>query len=291
VEDQIVNEWKLMKIEVGPKYTMNEIYHKVRTRWKERWKVDWEEEWMDPWQSWGQEGQLDQNQIRDYIDGERVMLLIQQKGGSLVEEMMNEEGFWDKFLCGPKWKKREWLEWIKDNPDWDQEWEKPEGWFPGEKEWFEEEDSWIEKIRRHDVANMKRLKEKGEDYWRKFEEEQKRDRQEKETKHQAKLKRKQEAEERWRDYCANQLKKLKEINHTQSEKEARWKEYCENQLREHWQKESTSGSEGHLLAHPDEVSAILTGGQLTSQEVFTLSERVGDDDDESGCLNISRFPF
>jgi hypothetical protein len=49
IEDTMANEWKLMKIEVGPKYTLQEIYHKVRSRWKDRWKVDWDEEEMDPW--------------------------------------------------------------------------------------------------------------------------------------------------------------------------------------------------------------------------------------------------
>jgi hypothetical protein len=46
VEDAITDEWKLMKIEVGPKYTLQEIHHKVRTRWKDRWKVTWAEEEM-----------------------------------------------------------------------------------------------------------------------------------------------------------------------------------------------------------------------------------------------------
>jgi hypothetical protein len=39
-----------------------------------------------------------------------------------------------------------------------------------------------------------------------------------------------------------------------------------------------TGSEGHLLAHPDEVSAILTGGQQTSLEVSTLSKGACGDD-------------
>jgi hypothetical protein len=37
------------------------------------------------------------------------------------------------------------------------------------------------------------------------------------------------------------------------------------------------GSDGHLPIHPDEVSATLAGGQQTVK-VFTLSERVGEDD-------------
>jgi hypothetical protein len=93
VDDQIANEWKLMKIEVGPRYTMNEIYHKVRSRWKDRWKIDWDEEMMDPWKAWGQEGHLERDQIKEWVEGERIMLLVQQKGGYLIENMMNEEGF------------------------------------------------------------------------------------------------------------------------------------------------------------------------------------------------------
>jgi hypothetical protein len=66
-----------------------------------------------------------------------MMLLVQQKGGSLIDAMMNEEGFWDKFLCGRKWKKKEWAGWIKDNSDWGLSWKEPEWWLPGEKQWFE----------------------------------------------------------------------------------------------------------------------------------------------------------
>jgi hypothetical protein len=39
-----------------------------------------------------------------------------------------------------------------------------------------------------------------------------------------------------------------------------------------------SGSEGHLLAHSDEVSVALAGGLQTSLEVFALSEGVCGDD-------------
>jgi hypothetical protein len=41
---------------------------------------------------------------------------------------------------------------------------------------------------------------------------------------------------------------------------------------------SASGSEGHLLTHPDEVAVTLAGDQQASVEVFTLSERVCGDD-------------
>jgi hypothetical protein len=41
--DRITDEWKLMRIEVSPRYTMQDIYHKARSRWKERWKIEWAE--------------------------------------------------------------------------------------------------------------------------------------------------------------------------------------------------------------------------------------------------------
>jgi hypothetical protein len=126
VDDQIVNEWKLMKIEVGPKYTMDEIYHKVRSRWKDRWEIIWDEDLMDPWQSWGQEGHLGREEAREWIDGKRLLLIVQGKGSSLIEELMEKSELWRKLLAGRKWKKKEWLDWTEDNPGWDQEWEAPE---------------------------------------------------------------------------------------------------------------------------------------------------------------------
>jgi hypothetical protein len=195
------------------------------------------------------------------------MLLVQQMGGNLVEEMMNEEGFWDKFLGGRKWKKEEWAECVKDTPDWGQSWKEPEYWLLGEKQWFEEEDSGQEKIRRQHEHNMKLWKEKGEDYRLKWREEIEAEKERKRLKNLRKLREKQEEEERWTAYCAGK-----------SYIELREKRHCEDQLRELWQKESMSGSEWHLLAHPDEVSATLTGGLQTSSEVLTLSERACGDD-------------
>jgi hypothetical protein len=39
-DDGIVEEWKTMKIEVTPRYTLEEVYHKTRTRRKERWQPE-----------------------------------------------------------------------------------------------------------------------------------------------------------------------------------------------------------------------------------------------------------
>jgi hypothetical protein len=48
-------------------------------------------------------------------------------------------------------------------------------------------------------------------------------------------------------------------------------------LRELDHEESMSGSEGHLLAHPDEVAATLTDGIRSPMGDHTLPERVGED--------------
>jgi hypothetical protein len=62
----------------------------------------------------------------------------------------------------------------------------------------------------------------------------------------------------------------KELNQEETKKEK------EDPLR--LLKESLSGSEGHLLEHPDEVKAILAGGRVTSVDVHTLLKGVREDD-------------
>jgi hypothetical protein len=93
----VVNRWKQMKIEVGPRCAMEEVYRKVRSRRKDRWKVQWDEDQMDPWQAWGIEGQLGRIEDREWIEGERTALVIQEEGSSFMEEMQ---------LGSEKWKKR-----------------------------------------------------------------------------------------------------------------------------------------------------------------------------------------
>jgi hypothetical protein len=89
----------------------------------------------------------------------------------------------------------------------------------------------------------------------------------------AKKKRLEEHVERWwADYYARQLGELKKENQEESERRSQWKEICESELI------SSRGSEGHLLEHPDEVSVTLTGGNQSSLEDFTLSERACGDD-------------
>jgi hypothetical protein len=112
VEDRIADRWKTMRIDVKPSYTMKEVYHKVGTRWKDRWKVEWPEEMVDNVKTWGQEGQIEDNQLRTWEDGTRFIMLIQMKGEQFLEEMMQEEGLWNKFLEGSRWKKKMWNEWL-----------------------------------------------------------------------------------------------------------------------------------------------------------------------------------
>jgi hypothetical protein len=163
---------------------------------------------------------------------------------------------------------------VKDNLDGGLSWKEPEGWLPGKKQWLEDVDSWEEKNRRAREANRKAYKRKGEKYCAKFMAEIKAD---EDAKQLRKLRRAQEEEKRWAAYCTRQLEKLKNLNQEQSEKEARWKKYCEEQPRELWEEESMSGSEGHLLAHPNEVKVTLSGDHVTNL-VHTLSEGACGDD-------------
>jgi hypothetical protein len=72
---------------------------------------------------------------------------------------------------------------------------------------------------------------------------------------------------------------LKDLNRKESDSESRWKKFCEDQFKELWQKESMSGSEGHLLAHPDEVKVTLAGDHAAALTVVhTLSKGVCGDD-------------
>jgi hypothetical protein len=152
IKSRITKRWKVMRIEVEPVYKIEEIYHKVKSRWKDRWKVIWEEDEIDQWQVWGQEGQLGRDSSREWIDGERMILLQQQRGDTLVPELsenLRVKIKWrEKLLQGWTWKKREWKKWAEANPDWSQEWRRPEEWLPGEQQWFEGEEGWHEQIRR-----------------------------------------------------------------------------------------------------------------------------------------------
>jgi hypothetical protein len=114
---------------------------------------------MDPWIGWGEDGEWGKEEVRDWSDGETIMLLIQKKGETLVEDLGNNLELRKKVVYGWRWKKRMWTEWLLGNPNWAQDWTAPESWLPGEKVWFEGQDTWQEKIRRWNEQNRVRYQE------------------------------------------------------------------------------------------------------------------------------------
>jgi hypothetical protein len=99
---------------------------------------------------------------------------------------MQEEGYWDKFLEGRRWKRKMWEEWLQENPSWTDSWEEPNEWLPGEKERIEGKDSVWEAVRRSSEehrAEKEPLWEKNKEFWLRAREE---IRIEKEEKHKAK---------------------------------------------------------------------------------------------------------
>jgi hypothetical protein len=193
---------------------------------------------------------------RIWKDGMRFILITSMKGDQIPWEELQEEKIWGNFLKGDKWKQMRWENWLEKNPTLIESWETPKGWLAGEKEWIEGKDTAWEAVRRGNEETRERkqpLWEKNKEFWLRAREEM---RLEKDEKHRAKLIRRHESEDRWKAYCANQLRMLKELNH----------------------KESSSGSEGHLLAHSDEVAAALTGDIRSPMDGHTLPERLGEDD-------------
>jgi hypothetical protein len=62
------------------------------------------------------------------------------KGEQELDEMMQDENFWSRFLEGSRWKRKIWNELLQDNPLWAETWEEPNEWLPGEKERIEGKD-------------------------------------------------------------------------------------------------------------------------------------------------------
>jgi hypothetical protein len=181
---------------------------------------------------------------------------------------MKEKERWEKLLSGRKWKKREWARWVKSHRDWSQTSERPDHWLPGEEQWFEGEDTWQEKNRR--ISE---------------------DRKEEMMASRERLRRLRELHEekiRWLAYCEWKLKQLKESNQEESARvqpeRIYWEVRLENQLKELKQQEPVNGeeikehgSEGHLLAHPDEGKVTLAGDHKAIL-AYPLSERACGDD-------------
>jgi hypothetical protein len=168
---------------------------------------------------------------------------------------------------GKEWIKDRWIEWELENPDWILEWKPPDKWLPGEQRWLEGEDTWREKLRRQTLKTQEWYDSQGE----KMQEFRRRIREEeavrKAAKREAKRLRKTEDERRTNEWWANHPEELKRLNHKDQEK------------KEDESKKSDSGSEGHLLTHPDKARVTLAGGLLALSRVGTaLSKGVCGDD-------------
>jgi hypothetical protein len=277
VEHSIVDRWKKMRIPVMPQYTIQEIYQEVRTRWKDRWKVDWEEEQMDPWQMWGVEGRLEPEAQRDWIEGDKLALVIQKKGESFIEDMqMGSEKWKKRLLAGKEWVREAWIKWTGENPNWALEWKSPRVWLPGEVEWFEGKATWQEENRKAGVEVMERFRAQPaevHEFWRKAREE---ELEMKEIKKRKKRKKQQFIDDWWKEHDDEELRKLKTVNQEESVVRSDWRVICEEELA---RAESAGGSEGHLLTHLVEVQVAVTSDQMAlSRVVTTLAEGVCGDD-------------
>jgi hypothetical protein len=254
-----------MRIEVDPKCTAEEIYHKVRSRWKDRWKVEWEDEEIDQWQIQAHDGRFSEGQERDWVNGERVMLITQPKGSEIINHLLADREYWAGRLQGWKWKRREWLNLVEDNPEWASEWERPVDWLPGERAWFEGDESWkeiirakSEEVRLSNEARIAALSEEDREKWRRFRDAGRKEMRMKEQVKELKLLRRQvEWKGIWLGACIEEVEKRKvsddgklalwEKRLAEAEKELnQWKSDLEQFL-------SASGSEGHLPTHPEEV--------------------------------------
>jgi hypothetical protein len=138
VIDRIADEWKLMKIWVRPKYTLEEIYHKARVRWKERWGINWQEEEMMMRSIWKKDCQRDWSEIKRWIEGTNYRLFMQMKGtGKDQREKLRRWKGWNKFFRQREWRREGCKCWLADHPEWEDTWKEPKEWLPGEKEWIE----------------------------------------------------------------------------------------------------------------------------------------------------------
>jgi hypothetical protein len=198
---------------------------------------------------------------------------------------MEDEHRWDGPLQGWKWKRREWISWASHNPNWAEEWVRPEDWLPGEKQWFEGEESWgkIQRAQKEEVRlRFEALSdEEKERKVGKWEAEKAAAKAKENAKLARKLKELVKENEGWQEYCAQKVKELTELNPEEKTLviwKSRLKRITEelNQRRLELQGLS-GGSEGHLLTHPDEVSVTVPGDNLAAQAI-TLSEGVCGDD-------------
>jgi hypothetical protein len=115
-------EWEEFRIEVQPDDQLKEIVQEVRNRWGEIWK----EEDLVSASLWGREGELDWEEKRSWVDGERFILIAQPKEGRPDIEgrsrLGQEEAKVNNFFSATEWRREISLRWQEDHPDWKKEW-------------------------------------------------------------------------------------------------------------------------------------------------------------------------
>jgi hypothetical protein len=79
VQDPVLDDWKIMKILASPRYTLEDVCHKVRSRLKDRWKIEWKEEETEQRSIWSEEGRRNWSEMKSWIDGTRYIMVIQMK--------------------------------------------------------------------------------------------------------------------------------------------------------------------------------------------------------------------
>jgi hypothetical protein len=227
--------------------------------------------------------------MRNWVDGERIILIVQPKGSEIISHLLEGKKVWEGRLHGWKWKRREWTKWAKNNPDWADGWERPTFWLPGEREWSEGDESWdeIKRAQKEEIRlKFKALSEEEKEAKRKR---WARENEEARIKEQAKrlklLRHLIDVNEGWSACCAG---KVEEMRRASDVRLALWEKRLKEVTSElnQWRSEleqiqSVSGSEGHLPTHPDEVSVSVAGDQLAI-DAITLSEGVCGDDPSTG---------
>jgi hypothetical protein len=268
-DDKVVDKWKIMKIEVTTRYTLADVYYKVRMRWCGRWKFEWQEEDMESRRAWGAEEEADWSEIKSWIEGTSYVIYAKMKEDEDISGTLEQSKHWESVFQRAEWRKRlSRRKWQKRNPGWEDSWEEPEGWNPGEREWIEGQDSYRERIRRAQKI--------GRQEWQNMLESKSEEERQQHKEMRARLQKaisEEEAEER-------------ESIAIRRESEERWKIYQEERTREEVKRlkglvheeeqENQGGSQGHSLLHPNEVAVAGIGCQGTY--VHTSKEGKGEDD-------------
>jgi hypothetical protein len=116
---------------------------------------------------WDSEGQADWSEVKSQIEGTSHVMYAKMKGEEDVSEQIDLSNHWAEFFKKTEWRKKLSKKWQKKNPGWEERWQEPKEWLPGEREWIEWQDSFWEKIRRY----RKKKEREQQEAWEKLPEE------------------------------------------------------------------------------------------------------------------------